>query len=78
MNIASQDSQGQDSQRKTSVPAFIFDIDGVFKNGGMYSTLGASSLALLQNARIPYAFLTNGGGGRTEAQYAKVMNEKLQ
>jgi len=62
---------------KLSLPAFVFDIDGVFKNGGKYAEFGAKAIRKLQRAHIPYVFMTNGGGGRTEKQYAEVMNEKL-
>ncbi|GAB5360257.1 hypothetical protein AAMO2058_000612200 [Amorphochlora amoebiformis] len=59
------------------VPAFVFDIDGVFKNGGKYAPYGAGVLRKLQTAKIPYVFMTNGGGGRTEEQYAIEMSKKI-
>eukprot|EP00471_Norrisiella_sphaerica_P003150 CAMPEP_0184486900 /NCGR_PEP_ID=MMETSP0113_2-20130426/8780_1 /TAXON_ID=91329 /ORGANISM="Norrisiella sphaerica, Strain BC52" /LENGTH=460 /DNA_ID=CAMNT_0026868979 /DNA_START=87 /DNA_END=1469 /DNA_ORIENTATION=+ len=62
---------------KPAVPGFVFDIDGVFKNGGKYASYGAKALRLLKEAGLPYVFMTNGGGGRTERQYADVMNQKL-
>jgi len=60
-----------------SVPGFVFDIDGVFKCGGQYASNGASVLRKLKEAHIPYVFMTNGGGGRTESDYAMEMNKKL-
>ena len=45
-----------------------FDIDGVFKYGGAYHPHGASLLRKVAAAGVPYVFMTNGGGGRTEAQ----------
>eukprot|EP00467_Chlorarachnion_reptans_P008279 CAMPEP_0114521370 /NCGR_PEP_ID=MMETSP0109-20121206/20148_1 /TAXON_ID=29199 /ORGANISM="Chlorarachnion reptans, Strain CCCM449" /LENGTH=466 /DNA_ID=CAMNT_0001702467 /DNA_START=180 /DNA_END=1580 /DNA_ORIENTATION=+ len=62
---------------RPALPAFVFDIDGVFKNGGKYASFGASAIAKLQANNIPYVFMTNGGGGRTEALYAETMNQKL-
>mmetsp|Transcript_14288 Transcript_14288/g.28825 ORF Transcript_14288/g.28825 Transcript_14288/m.28825 type:complete len:457 (-) Transcript_14288:193-1563(-) len=67
----------QQTAKRPAMPAFVFDIDGVFKNGGKYASFGADALEKLHKARIPYCFMTNGGGGRTETQYAKVMNEKI-
>jgi len=71
------DSQQEVNRGNLSLPAFVFDIDGVFKNGGKYAEFGAKAIRKLQKAHIPYVFMTNGGGGRTEKQYAEVMNEKL-
>mmetsp|Transcript_59084 Transcript_59084/g.115918 ORF Transcript_59084/g.115918 Transcript_59084/m.115918 type:complete len:504 (+) Transcript_59084:92-1603(+) len=60
-----------------SVPAILFDIDGVFKHGGAWEPKGLAALRRVQTAGIPYAFMTNGGGGRTEAEYATEMAAKL-
>jgi len=67
----------QRSGTKRPAPGFIFDLDGVFKNGGRYYSFGARVLRKLQRERIPYIFMTNGGGGRTEQQYANLINGKL-
>mmetsp|Transcript_8848 Transcript_8848/g.13203 ORF Transcript_8848/g.13203 Transcript_8848/m.13203 type:complete len:483 (+) Transcript_8848:145-1593(+) len=67
----------QANSTKPSVPAFVFDIDGVFKNGGKYNSYSASVLRKLQKLRLPYVFMTNGGGGRTENQYAEEMSKKI-
>lgn len=67
----------QRSGTKRPAPGFIFDLDGVFKNAGRYYSFGARVLRKLQRERIPYIFMTNGGGGRTEQQYADLINEKL-
>jgi len=64
-------------QEKPKVPALAFDIDGVFKMGGKYADFGAEALKKVREAGLPYVLMTNGGGGRTEAQYADEMNEKL-
>mmetsp|Transcript_1465 Transcript_1465/g.2084 ORF Transcript_1465/g.2084 Transcript_1465/m.2084 type:complete len:414 (+) Transcript_1465:356-1597(+) len=59
------------------VPAFLFDIDGVFKRGSIHSESGAEALRRVVAAKLPFAFVTNGGGGRTEAQYATELGSKL-
>jgi len=63
---------------RVSVPAIAFDIDGVFKMGGQYTDFGAEALRKVIDAGIPYVLMTNGGGGRTEPQYAAEMNKKLR
>mmetsp|Transcript_19540 Transcript_19540/g.39577 ORF Transcript_19540/g.39577 Transcript_19540/m.39577 type:complete len:516 (-) Transcript_19540:63-1610(-) len=60
-----------------TVPAFLFDIDGVFKTGALYSRTGAAGLRKIFDAGLPFVFLTNGGGGRTEMEYAEEMRLKL-
>jgi HAD superfamily hydrolase (TIGR01456 family) len=60
-----------------SLPAVAFDIDGVFKMGGKYASFGAEALRKVIDAGLPYVLMTNGGGGRTEAQYAEEVNKKL-
>eukprot|EP00470_Lotharella_oceanica_P003915 CAMPEP_0170172240 /NCGR_PEP_ID=MMETSP0040_2-20121228/5479_1 /TAXON_ID=641309 /ORGANISM="Lotharella oceanica, Strain CCMP622" /LENGTH=471 /DNA_ID=CAMNT_0010412803 /DNA_START=50 /DNA_END=1465 /DNA_ORIENTATION=+ len=59
------------------VPAMIFDIDGVFKMGGKYADFGAEALRKVIEAGLPYVLMTNGGGGRTEDEYAAEINSKL-
>jgi len=60
-----------------ATPAFVFDIDGVFKAGGKYMSFGAETIRMLEDQGIPYVFMTNGGGGRTEQQYAAEMTKKI-
>jgi len=60
-----------------TTPAIIFDIDGVFKHGGHWDPKGAEVLHKVAAAGMPYAFMTNGGGGRTEEQYAAELSAKL-
>jgi ribonucleotide monophosphatase NagD (HAD superfamily) len=60
-----------------TTPAILFDIDGVFKHGGIWETKGAAVLHKIAKAGLPYAFMTNGGGGRTEEQYAAELSSKL-
>eukprot|EP00954_Amorphochlora_amoebiformis_P019911 1335605-Amorphochlora_amoeboformis.AAC.1 len=59
------------------LPSFVFDIDGVFKSGARYSKYGADTLLRVARARIPCVFMTNGGGGRTEEQYAAELKKKV-
>ena len=42
--------------------AFAFDIDGVLMLGSNAIPAGARALKLLQEKKIPYILLTNGGG----------------
>jgi len=60
-----------------TTPAIIFDIDGVFKHGGHWDPKGAEVLHKVAAAGIPYAFMTNGGSGRTEKEYAAELSAKL-
>jgi len=57
--------------------AIAFDIDGVFKYGREWSADGLSSLQKATQAKIPYVFVTNGGGGLTEATYGQHLKEKV-
>ena len=57
--------------------AIAFDIDGVFKYGREWSPKGAAALARVRDARVPFVFVTNGGGGLTEAAYADAMSAKV-
>ena len=50
--------------------AIAFDIDGVFKYGRDWSPDGLVALQKCTEAGIPFVFVTNGGGGLTEATYA--------
>eukprot|EP00468_Gymnochlora_sp_CCMP2014_P005677 CAMPEP_0167749270 /NCGR_PEP_ID=MMETSP0110_2-20121227/5310_1 /TAXON_ID=629695 /ORGANISM="Gymnochlora sp., Strain CCMP2014" /LENGTH=397 /DNA_ID=CAMNT_0007634397 /DNA_START=286 /DNA_END=1480 /DNA_ORIENTATION=+ len=68
-------SKGQDGH---TTPAIAFDIDGVFKMGGAYTSFGARALRKVIDANIPYVLMTNGGGGRIEEQYSAEVNKKLE
>ncbi|KAJ1454866.1 HAD-like domain-containing protein [Pelagophyceae sp. CCMP2097] len=54
-----------------------FDIDGVFKYGRQWSPDGLSALQRVERAGLPYCFVTNGGGGLTEATYADQFGKKV-
>ena len=60
-----------------TTPGILFDIDGVFKHGGAWEPKGMAVLRRVQEAGVPYAFMTNGGGGRIEEEYAAEMSTKL-
>ena len=57
--------------------AIAFDIDGVFKYGREWAEAGLSSLRKASEAKIPYVFVTNGGGGLTEKVYGAHLKEKV-
>ena len=79
-SVASQAHGIQRAARRsnsTSTLGVAFDIDGVIKQGGRYCLEAAWALCLLEKEGIPDVFLTNGGGGNTEEQYASEMNKKL-
>ena len=57
--------------------AIAFDIDGVFKYGREWAEAGLSSLRKASEAKIPYVFVTNGGGGLTEEVYGAHLKEKV-
>ncbi|KAI1402020.1 HAD-superfamily hydrolase [Hypoxylon fuscum] len=52
--------------------AFAFDIDGVLVKGTKPIPGGRETIQLLQRHRIPFIFLTNGGGHTEEAHVAKL------
>ena len=54
-----------------------FDIDGVFKYGREWSKDGTKALEKVTKAGMPFVFVTNGGGGLTEAAYAGSMTTKI-
>uniref|UniRef100_A0A7S1XUV5 Uncharacterized protein n=1 Tax=Phaeomonas parva TaxID=124430 RepID=A0A7S1XUV5_9STRA len=55
-----------------------FDIDGVIKQGKKTCAEALWALQELDKRGVPYVFLTNGGGGRTEEEYALELTKKLQ
>ena len=57
--------------------AITFDIDGVFKYGREWSEHGLDALKRASAAGISYVFVTNGGGGLTEAVYGQHLKEKV-
>ena len=58
--------------------AIAFDIDGVFKYGRQWSSAGLNALRQATEAKIPFVFVTNGGGGLTEATYGQHLKEKVR
>jgi hypothetical protein len=58
-------------------PGILFDIDGVFKHGGRWDPCGLACLQRCVAAGVPFAFVTNGGGGKTEAEYAAELQHKM-
>lgn len=59
-----------------STIAFAFDIDGVLVKGKDPLPEAAETLRLLQKLKIPYIFLTN-GGGLTEKDHAAKVSSRL-
>lgn len=57
--------------------AVAFDIDGVYKYGREWSSDGLEALQKVTKAGMPFVFVTNGGGGLTEAAYASSMAAKI-
>lgn len=57
--------------------AIAFDIDGVFKYGREWAEGGLAALRKVSDAKIPYVFVTNGGGGLTEEVYGSHLKEKV-
>jgi HAD superfamily hydrolase (TIGR01456 family) len=55
---------------------FVFDIDGVLLRGKVALPTATASLQRLARARVPYIFLTN-GGGETEAAKAASLSRLL-
>lgn len=57
--------------------AIAFDIDGVFKHGEKWSEDGLRALQRVSDAGLPFVFVTNGGGGLTEAAYGTHLKETI-
>ncbi|KAI1778282.1 HAD-superfamily hydrolase [Hypoxylon cercidicola] len=57
---------------KERTVAFAFDIDGVLVKGKKPVPGARETIQLLQSRRIPFIFLTNGGGHTEEAHVAKL------
>ncbi|KAI0386592.1 HAD-superfamily hydrolase [Hypomontagnella monticulosa] len=60
------------TQRDKTVPAFVFDIDGVLVKGRKPVPGARETIQLLQRLGIPFIFLTNGGGHTEAAHVAKL------
>ena len=58
-------------------PAIAFDIDGVFKAGRYFFSDGLKALALAKSRGCSVCFVTNGGGGLTEAEYLSSLKKKI-
>ena len=77
------DDDDEEEDDSPEVPyAFAFDIDGVLMRGGTPIPEAIDALAILngQNARklkVPYIFITN-GGGKLEEQRVEELQEKLK
>eukprot|EP00743_Colponemidia_sp_Colp-15_P001228 GILK01001349.1.p1 GENE.GILK01001349.1~~GILK01001349.1.p1 ORF type:complete len:413 (+),score=49.45 GILK01001349.1:56-1294(+) len=54
-----------------------FDIDGVIKQGDKTCLEGQIAIRKVMMAQIPWVFLTNGGGGATEEEFARNTEKKL-
>ena len=52
------------------VPGVAFDIDGVVRQGNRPCLEGLAAVVDVQSKNWPFVFLTNGGTGRTEEEYA--------
>lgn len=80
MQIIPQDACGLPAPGKTppkqNTIAFVFDIDGVFVRGVEPVPGGAQSLSSLQAKRIPFLFLTN-GGGKSEKAHVDLLSSRL-
>ncbi|KAI0108527.1 HAD-superfamily hydrolase [Daldinia grandis] len=61
---------------KDSLPAFVFDIDGVFIRGEKLIPGASETVRLLQNRNDPFIFLTN-GGGHTEQKRVEKLGQRL-
>lgn len=57
--------------------AIAFDIDGVFKYGREWSADGLAALQKVSAKGMPFVFVTNGGGGLTEAVYGSHLKDKV-
>ncbi|KAI2638905.1 HAD-superfamily hydrolase [Hypomontagnella submonticulosa] len=60
------------TQTNELTPAFAFDIDGVLIKGKKPVPGARETIQLLQRLRIPFIFLTNGGGHTEETHVAKL------
>ena len=56
-------------EEEFSRSCIAFDIDGVFKFGRDWSKDGSKALEKVTKAGMPFVFVTNGGGGLSEASY---------
>jgi len=64
-------------EEEFSRSCIAFDIDGVFKYGREWSKDGHKALEKVTKAGMPFVFVTNGGGGLTEAAYGSSMTTKI-
>ncbi|KAI1119497.1 HAD-like domain-containing protein [Nemania sp. NC0429] len=61
--------------RKTSF-GFVLDVDGVLVKGSEALPAARETIRMLQQERIPFTLLTN-GGGRTEEAHVALINKRL-
>jgi hypothetical protein len=64
------------TSRPTLDYAFAFDIDGVLMLGSNAIQAGANALKVLEEKKIPYILLTN-GGGKWEADRVAELSQRL-
>ena len=60
------------------VPGIAFDIDGVIRQGNRPCLEGLYAIVQVQLRQWPFVFLTNGGAGRTEEEYAIKLEKMLR
>jgi len=66
------------SDCESPVPGIAFDIDGVIRQGNRPCLEGLEAIVQAQQHQWPFVFLTNGGAGRTEEQYAIKLEKMLR
>jgi len=67
----------QQQVTKHKKPGIVFDIDGVLVKGKTVLPETLKALKLLNTLRIPFMFLTN-GGGKTEKKKAEELSRRFQ
>jgi ribonucleotide monophosphatase NagD (HAD superfamily) len=60
------------------VPGVALDLDGVVRQGDRPCLEGLAAVVALQRLGYPFVFMTNGGMGRSEAQYAAKLERMLR
>jgi HAD superfamily hydrolase (TIGR01456 family) len=66
-----------DSLPDNTTAAFAFDIDGVFVRSKMAIPGGGEAVATLKHDKVPFIFLTN-GGGKTEREHVELVGRRLK
>ena len=60
------------------VPGVALDLDGVVRQGDRPCLEGLAAVVALQRHGFPFVFMTNGGMGRSETQYAVKLEKMLR